>query len=161
MDFIVDNYFWFIIGGIVILMIIIGFIAEKTDFGRKPFSTKKTDNKENNNPDEGLTENTEEPVVIPEAEDSNEFMMNNGLDAGELPSDLVEESNSNTFEQIEEENNEKNEESVESIEDTIEEPMTDLDVPEITNDDKEVVSESSDLVEEVIADDSEDDVWKF
>lgn len=35
MDFIVDNYVWFIVGGVIILMAIIGYIADKTDFGRK------------------------------------------------------------------------------------------------------------------------------
>ncbi len=35
MDFIVDNYVWFIVVGIIILMAFIGYIADKTDFGRK------------------------------------------------------------------------------------------------------------------------------
>ena len=35
MDFIVDNYIWFIVIGVVILMAVIGYIADKTDFGRK------------------------------------------------------------------------------------------------------------------------------
>ena len=35
MDFIADNYVWFIVVGIIILMAVIGYIADKTDFGRK------------------------------------------------------------------------------------------------------------------------------
>lgn len=35
MNFIEENYLWFIIGGIVLVMIVIGYIAEKTDFGHK------------------------------------------------------------------------------------------------------------------------------
>ena len=35
MEFIVDNLVWFIAGGVVILMTIIGYFAEKTDFGKK------------------------------------------------------------------------------------------------------------------------------
>ena len=35
MDFIVDNYIWFIVIGVVILMAVIGYIADKTDFGRR------------------------------------------------------------------------------------------------------------------------------
>ena len=35
MDFIVENYVWFIVGGVIILMAVIGYIADKTDFGRK------------------------------------------------------------------------------------------------------------------------------
>ena len=34
MEFILDNYIWFIVGGIIILMAVIGYFAEKTDFGR-------------------------------------------------------------------------------------------------------------------------------
>lgn len=35
MEFITDNYVWFIVGGVILVMIIIGYYAEKTDFGRK------------------------------------------------------------------------------------------------------------------------------
>ena len=35
MEFIMDNYIWFIVGGIVILMAVIGYFADKSDFGRK------------------------------------------------------------------------------------------------------------------------------
>lgn len=35
MSFIVDNYIWFIIAGFVLLMITIGYYAEKTNFGKK------------------------------------------------------------------------------------------------------------------------------
>lgn len=34
MQFIMDNYIWFAVGGIVIIMAIIGYFADKTDFGR-------------------------------------------------------------------------------------------------------------------------------
>lgn len=43
MDFIMNNYMWFLIGAIVIVMIIIGYIAEKTDFGHK--EVKKVEKK--------------------------------------------------------------------------------------------------------------------
>lgn len=42
MQFLADNYFWFILGGIIILMAIIGYIADKTDFGRNKESKPKT-----------------------------------------------------------------------------------------------------------------------
>lgn len=45
MDFIINNYLWFIIGGILIFMIVIGYFAEKTDFGRKPLREKKRKDK--------------------------------------------------------------------------------------------------------------------
>lgn len=33
-EFITDNYIWFIVGGVILLMALIGYIAEKTNFGR-------------------------------------------------------------------------------------------------------------------------------
>ena len=44
MDFIADNYVWFIVGGIIILMAIIGYFADKTDFGRKVKTEKAEKN---------------------------------------------------------------------------------------------------------------------
>lgn len=43
MEFFVKNWFWFLVGGVIILMTLIGYIAEKTDFGRKdiPKTAKK------------------------------------------------------------------------------------------------------------------------
>ena len=35
LNFIVENYIWIIIIGIVVLMTIIGYIADKTDFGKE------------------------------------------------------------------------------------------------------------------------------
>ena len=35
MEFIVDNLVWFIVGGVIVLMTIIGYFAEKTNFGNK------------------------------------------------------------------------------------------------------------------------------
>ena len=47
MDFIMNNYIWFIIGGILIVLAIIGFLAEKLKFGKKEFSldSKKSEPK--------------------------------------------------------------------------------------------------------------------
>lgn len=44
MEFLSEYYLWFIIGGIILVMAIIGYIADKTDFGRKNKATD-TDNK--------------------------------------------------------------------------------------------------------------------
>lgn len=153
MDFIVDNYFWFIVGGIVLLMIIIGYIAEKTDFGRKPFKEKKDDNKESNITNEEpveTIENGENPVIIPETDELDEFMMEDGLTDVEL------KENVDIPEQFAEENSEEV-----ALENDAEEPMADLDIPEIATNEEEVAPETSDIVEEVITEDLEDDVWKF
>ncbi len=41
MEILTDNYIWIIVIVVVILMTIIGYIAEKTNFGKKEFSKKK------------------------------------------------------------------------------------------------------------------------
>ncbi len=46
MEFIIDNLVWFIAGGVVILMTIIGYFAEKTDFGKNLSSTNDNDESE-------------------------------------------------------------------------------------------------------------------
>ena len=43
MEFIIDNLVWFIAGGVVILMTIIGYFAEKTDFGKNLASKNNED----------------------------------------------------------------------------------------------------------------------
>lgn len=46
MDFIVDNIVWFIVGGVVVLMTIVGYLAEKTDFASKKYREKVSREKE-------------------------------------------------------------------------------------------------------------------
>lgn len=44
MEFIRDNYIWFIVGGVILIMAVIGYIADKTDFGRKRNEKKDDSN---------------------------------------------------------------------------------------------------------------------
>lgn len=46
MEFVVDNLVWFIVGGVVILMTIVGYMAEKTDFAGKKYREKVGQEKE-------------------------------------------------------------------------------------------------------------------
>jgi len=68
MDFIIDNLVWFIAGGVVILMTIIGYFAEKTDFGKKSSSTNNEDEeatelkKEKHTKKEKPTKKEKEPI---------------------------------------------------------------------------------------------------
>src|SRR5690554_3809792 len=39
-NFILDNYVWFIVVGVILFMVLIGYIAEKTNFGRNQFEKK-------------------------------------------------------------------------------------------------------------------------
>ena len=51
MDFIIENYVWFIVTFVVIVMAIIGYFADKTDFGRK---IEKKEKKQNNKKNEKI-----------------------------------------------------------------------------------------------------------
>lgn len=69
MEFFQENYVWFIVGGIIILMAIIGYIADKNDFYReevhkytKPIKEKK-DKKEKKEKEE-KEEKKEEKIKI-------------------------------------------------------------------------------------------------
>ena len=70
MEFITENYIWFIIAGIIILMTIIGYIADKTDFGKKKPEKKKKE-KEPKQKDEivetdEMADLDEVPVELPQ-----------------------------------------------------------------------------------------------
>ena len=65
MDFISEYYLWFVIGGIILVMAVIGYIADKTDFGRKDMKTGeiKREPKQNDNTEE-VTKNTNVPSEV-------------------------------------------------------------------------------------------------
>ena len=79
MEILMDNYIWIIVIVVIILMTIIGYIAEKTNFGKKEFSKKKTDKKV----EEKKDENVVVPVVkAPKAEET--------LGVFEAPKELIQ-----------------------------------------------------------------------
>ena len=61
-EFITNNYVWFIVLSIIVIMAVIGYIAEQTDFGRTKEKPKKDILKENS-----TDENTVEESVVEEA----------------------------------------------------------------------------------------------
>ena len=67
MDFFSEYYLWFLIGGIILVMALIGYIADKTDFGRKevaPIQKQKESKKEKNKKQEEKNNNViTEPTV--------------------------------------------------------------------------------------------------
>lgn len=65
MDFVNENVIWFIVGGTILFMALIGFIAEKTDFGRKP---KKVKEEKNETPVVAVAPIVEEVVNAPKEE---------------------------------------------------------------------------------------------
>ena len=40
MEFITENYVWFIVGGVIIIMAVIGYFADKSNFGKKKTDTE-------------------------------------------------------------------------------------------------------------------------
>lgn len=76
MEFIVENYIWFIIGGIVILMTIIGFIADKTNFTKKKENREKIKHSKKSEVEEIEELPEEEPMVeTPEIDPIEDFNM--------------------------------------------------------------------------------------
>lgn len=152
MDFIVDNYLWFIVGGIVVLMIIIGFIAEKTDFGRKPFSQNKKEKSEKN---KMIEESNEETPI--ESDESEEIVTDSMF---ELPIEdaQTEDAMISETDQIDTDL----EKPIEEVlpENTDDEFVPDLDISALSEV-EEVNEKNLEVVEDIAADDSEDDVWKF
>lgn len=61
MDFIVENYIWFLVGGGLIFMALIGFVAEKTNFGRG--NSKKKEKKQTVKEEKVETNEVPNPVV--------------------------------------------------------------------------------------------------
>ena len=64
MEILAENYIWFIIGVAIILMTIIGYIADKTNFGKKEFSKRK--GPENSKVQKKTIEELEEEAKRPE-----------------------------------------------------------------------------------------------
>ena len=61
MDFVIENYIWFLIIGVVLVMALIGYIAEKTDFVKEKEPKEKKQKKSKKNVEEVAEETKEEP----------------------------------------------------------------------------------------------------
>lgn len=149
MDFVIDNYLWFIIGGIVILMIIIGYFAEKTDFGKKPLRDKKP--KEEIKETESVEPTEEETITEIENKGINDVLEQSNVEE-DLTTPIVsevldfEETHDDTLPDIE------------LPEEDLNVPFGDVEAtPEVEVDDTPNIPE----VVEDEEDSDEDDVWKF
>lgn len=155
MEFVVDNYLWFLIGGIVLLMIIIGYFAEKTNFGKLPLNNKKKQ-----------TENNEEQIKPEETETKEEMK----LDEIGIADALAPEENFDAIKGVEEPLHSINEEEDLNV------PFGDVSVPvseDITSPSETIeevatvseVPNAADIIEtneeNTITDEADDDVWKF
>lgn len=157
MDFVVDNYLWFIIGGIVVLMIIIGYFAEKTNFGKQPLRKKKS-------------ENVEKEIDEQATQDVSEVEASVSLEEKGI-NDILEQTNNEYIEDS------ISEEQVGLDEVIVDEPQQVQELPEVTFPEEDLnvpfgeeeaetkkkkknnKEEETPVLEE--SEDNEDDVWKF
>ena len=90
MDFIANNYVWLIVVGIIILMAVIGYFADKTDFGRKVKIEKTEKNVEKIEKKKNKKEKDKKPnKIVVDAKGINEL----SKEAAEKNA-LVQENNS-------------------------------------------------------------------
>lgn len=176
MEFVMNNIMWFIFAGIILLMTMIGYYAEKTDFGRNVDDDNKKSKKEKKSKDN----KKEEPAGIPVLEniEVEKNTGNNSVIENTNPLDEevtnIENNNSDnasleTVNEINEENNNKdtvtndNQEVTQlensQKEDIISEPLIEEVVTDIVEEKKEeVVSEpvTEDVVTEVVEEKQEE-----
>ncbi|MDD3341783.1 MAG: hypothetical protein PHN72_06330 [Bacilli bacterium] len=65
MEFIMDNYIWFVVAGIIIIMTLIGFIADKTNYIEKQKNKDKQKKEELTKKKEALVADQEEVNEVP------------------------------------------------------------------------------------------------
>lgn len=164
MNFIVENYFWIIIIVIAILMAVVGYIADKTDFGRKEFERKVKDTTPKKDKKSSKKDVVAETV---DNSDSSELLVDDNTDMAVIENmyqnGVSEDSNLEELNQVE----------ITNLNETVSEvPSSDIDqslfepLPSI----EQVFSEpvTTEQVENnVVTDENvsssvqEDDVWKF
>jgi len=184
MNFILDNWLWFLIAAIILLMTLIGYVAEQTDFGRKEIEKKEKPKKEKKKKEKPKKEKNkkEEPevLIVEESENKPEVqislatdsILNNELEVDEsfeeeIPEELNVPFGDVRFEEPIEvmtdvlENKDINEELVQenTIEDTVvDEPVVESNLDEIAIPDMELPDLDAIVSED---NDDDDDVWKF
>lgn len=159
-EFFVDNWLWFLVAGIVLLMTLIGYIAEKTDFGRKEIEKKEKPKKEKKNKKEEKKEQVVEvekqEVVEPEVQISlatpieEQTTQEDNLTMEEAPEELMVPFGDVTFDNLN--NNVDTLEVPNEVASPVEElKMDDIQTPELPD--------LNSVVEDTDTD--TDDVWKF
>lgn len=153
MDFVINNYLWFIIGAVVLLMIIIGYFAEKTNFGKIPLNTNK--GKKEKAVEEEVTPTDSEVEAMPMDQIgiadaiAPEEPINVSLEPTEsTPTEVMPEEDLNV--PFGDAKVEEPKEEVKPAPEVAEELPDVPEVPEVNKDDDTGIS-----------DESEDDVWKF
>lgn len=163
MDFVIENYLWFAIGAVVLLMIIIGYFAEKTNFGKKPL--KETKEKQDVSNEASDVEVKEEPVEQVNSETDITTPVEaldavDSLETTEVPEEIKEPLAENDMPEVSMPEEDLNvpfgDQEVKPAEVKEEEPVATSEVPEVPDTPK--VEETKD---NAISDEADDDVWKF
>lgn len=170
-EFNINDYIWYIVGGIALFFILVGFIADKSGLAKKTFSKDSTSKKKimpeqpeqkndvsmfNGNTSESFidTFSSEMPVVVPEINDESNISIN----------DVPTEDNNAIEESALTEKTIPNDEAVSEPVDTFsaEEPI-------YLNDDEEEAKDNSlfnlensyQQINEPVMQDEEDSVWNM
>lgn len=135
MEFIAENYIWIILIGVVILMTLIGYIADKTDFGKnKPVKVKK-----------------EKPVKVKKEKikkEKNEEVAEEEINVDELPKNDIDPMNDFPMENDENMDDVKTEQAFDTDEMDLS-PKVDNDFDYELNDDSEVEQQAVPVQDEV------------
>lgn len=98
MEILTDNYIWIIVIVVVILMTIIGYIAEKTNFGKKEFSKKKNNKKIEEKEMEVKAEEKKSEISSMPAKETSK--VENTMEAVETPKELVKQVEKEPTEEV-------------------------------------------------------------
>lgn len=96
MNFIIDNYLWFGIAGVVLLMALIGFLAEKTNFIVGSSDTLKKPKKKKKSKKEIANEFMETEEIVEEPENNTAIMDDTTTIISDAPVEDESENNLNT-----------------------------------------------------------------
>lgn len=156
LDFVIENYVWFLVGGIVLLMTLIGYFAEKTQFG------KKKSKKQEKIVEKAPVKSVEIPSV---QEQPEELLFEQDMPVQDAEVEMVEEEPMEDLDAIEIQEPEEKEEIEEEIP---EELYAGLDgTPNTYKSEKETEDLDMDLpnIEDLKTDiddtSSDDDIWRF
>lgn len=186
LGFVKDNYIWFIIIGVLLVMALIGFIAEKTNFGDKikiqkkekpkkelkstkeekpkKEETKKNEKKEKKNKKEKEVVETEDKGLDLDSIGLGSLLGGNSDENSETMEDLTVPFGDLEISQLDESNEDLTVPFGDNVEESIvdegiiEEGISDLETPVIENTNEDIIPKVEE--EETVTNDDED-VWKF
>ena len=165
MNFIAENYVWFIVIGVVILMAVIGYIADKTDFGRQKNNGKSIEKK----PKKVKEVKEKKPIKVEVdakgINDLNQDVIKNTSNDDYIP---VENNNQNIVEQSTISNENIDQSLFTPLEET-NNTVASNSVSEVIDDEKKVEPELQTINPTTLPDNNqpvqnvteEEDIWKF